>query len=329
MTKSKAPTLSIIIPYYKDDEILLLRALYSIAIQACVNFKDIEVIICIDNGGNKNVAKIIKANNFAFTTKILTRDGEPNGPGQNRQNGVDHASGKYLTFLDADDTFHDQTTLATILNKIIETKSKFDFLRFQSLQESADGTFLAPTIVNNAIWLHGKVLKAEFLKDHEIRFSKDVTVNEDLYYNAVLNSYEPSIFSSDQQIYIWRHNKKSLTRIKSVEEFNRKLFYEYIKARRLALEDGQQTFRNHFQQILEVCVFCWLQINWEDWRKDNAEGVKKAEAEFKKFIKAHKDEFFANQAQLSGCFSVNYPVHKDKIQFRKSFLDWIDEMLAE
>lgn len=87
------PLISIIIPYYNNEDTIL-ECLNSIDQQL---YKNIEVII-IDDGSQ-----------FDFDQSILSKKHtyiktENNGPGKARNLGIKEASGKYCFFLDADDT---------------------------------------------------------------------------------------------------------------------------------------------------------------------------------------------------------------------------------
>ena len=88
---------SIIIPVYNPGE-LLRRSLDS-AVNQTLN--DIE-IICIDDGSKDGSADILKEyaeKDSRFV--ILTQ--ENSGAGQARNNGLQHANGEYIVFLDSDD----------------------------------------------------------------------------------------------------------------------------------------------------------------------------------------------------------------------------------
>ncbi|MCL2085535.1 hypothetical protein FWH09_01220 [Candidatus Saccharibacteria bacterium] len=68
-----SPKLSIVIPYFKDDEKLLFRALASIETQSSINFHNIEVLVCIDTKGNTKVKRLIDKNHFSFKIDFFER----------------------------------------------------------------------------------------------------------------------------------------------------------------------------------------------------------------------------------------------------------------
>lgn len=103
------PLVSIIIPVY-NAEGTLRRCLDSLVAQT---YKNIEILLV--NDGSDDASEIIckeycfKYGNF----KLLSQ--ENNGPATARNNGIDHANGKYVYFVDADDY---------VEPKIIETMVK-------------------------------------------------------------------------------------------------------------------------------------------------------------------------------------------------------------
>src|SRR6266581_3723377 len=91
------PQISVVVPFY-DNEDLLGDCLQSIAAQT---FTDLEVIM-VDDGsadGSAAIAQRMAAADPRFRL-IRVRNG---GPGYARNRGIEHASGEFLAFVDADD----------------------------------------------------------------------------------------------------------------------------------------------------------------------------------------------------------------------------------
>ena len=102
-------SISIIIPVYNIEKYLK-ECLDSLNNQT---FKDFEVI-CVNDGSKDNSLKIL--NEYAQKDsrfKIISQENE--GSGSARNNGLSHAKGKYVQFLDGDDYF-EPTMLETLYN---------------------------------------------------------------------------------------------------------------------------------------------------------------------------------------------------------------------
>ena len=93
-----SPLFSVVIPVYNRPEALL-RAVHS-CLQQSLN--DLEVIV-VDDGSDEPVAARI---NSLGDSRVSCIRVEPNNGVSNARNvGMDHASGRYVAFLDSDDEF--------------------------------------------------------------------------------------------------------------------------------------------------------------------------------------------------------------------------------
>ena len=89
---------SVIVPCFNSEKTIL-RALKSIETQT---FKDYEVVV-VDDGSIDLTAKIVKefCDKSNLNYKYIFQENE--GPSVARNNAVNHASGDFLAFLDADE----------------------------------------------------------------------------------------------------------------------------------------------------------------------------------------------------------------------------------
>ncbi|UKI22681.1 MAG: glycosyltransferase [Anaerotruncus sp.] len=92
--------------------------------------KDIE-IICVDDGSTDSSCKI--AEEFAAAdSRFVVIKQQNGGAGAARNNGLRHAKGKYLSFLDSDD-FFEPDMLEKAYEKAEETKADFVVFRLGSV----------------------------------------------------------------------------------------------------------------------------------------------------------------------------------------------------
>jgi glycosyltransferase involved in cell wall biosynthesis len=114
---------SVIIPTYNRPKFLE-RAIKSVLEQS---YKDIEVIIVDDNANNLEIQKESKAiiENFTEYPNVKYIQNKINlGGAEARNTGVRHALGKYISFLDDDDTY-ERNKISEQL-KTLENKKSFD-----------------------------------------------------------------------------------------------------------------------------------------------------------------------------------------------------------
>lgn len=94
------PLVSIIVPVH-NSELYLKQCLNSILNQTIDDYE----LILVDDGSKDNSLKIINGYKEMYPNKIIVIHQKASGAGEARNNGMKYAHGKYLLFLDSDDTF--------------------------------------------------------------------------------------------------------------------------------------------------------------------------------------------------------------------------------
>ena len=92
---------SIIIPYYKKKN-LILDSINSVVSQT---YKDIEILIVYDDESHDDLKFLEKIKNKDERIKLIINK-KKMGAGISRNIGISYSTGKYVAFLDADDTWH-------------------------------------------------------------------------------------------------------------------------------------------------------------------------------------------------------------------------------
>ena len=110
--------ISVIIPAYNAEN----------TIEKCINSikaDDVEIIVVIDGATDKTeeVCKMINNKNL----KIIKQENK--GAYEARKNGIQNAKGKYIMFLDSDDTYTKNTIVR--IKEIILKNPKLDLIRFR------------------------------------------------------------------------------------------------------------------------------------------------------------------------------------------------------
>lgn len=93
------PKLSIIVPTFKRPT-LLKKAVKSIQEQ---DFKDLEIIISDDNSDDETAEFVKKMQKEDERIRYFLNGKYKQGPNGNKNNGLDHTNGEFISFLDDDD----------------------------------------------------------------------------------------------------------------------------------------------------------------------------------------------------------------------------------
>lgn len=202
--------LTIVIPRFRETEREIFPLLSSISNQTGIDMRTLEVIIVTDGGGGSPLDENFLAL-FGFETKQLRLE-RNSGCGVARQAAIDIARGEYILCCDADDVLYSVTSLYSLLS---EAKAVVpDLLISDFLEEvpGPDGRMSYLTHTPSGAWMHGKLLRREFLLEHNIRFHDNLDIHEDSYYLCLASSLAKNMRYLAVPTYVWKYNPESITR---------------------------------------------------------------------------------------------------------------------
>ena len=117
--------ISVIIPIYNSEKYLI-ECLNSVINQT---LKNIE-IICIDDGSTDNSSNILQIYN-KFDRRFILLKQKNRGAGISRNKGIKISKGKFISFLDSDDMYYDDSALEFLYNK--KNKILYNYLEIYLL----------------------------------------------------------------------------------------------------------------------------------------------------------------------------------------------------
>ena len=261
------PKISVILPVFNSEKFLL-YALESIQKQS---FKNYEVI-CVNDAstdGSLNILKNYANNDNRF--KII--DCKKNlGAGGARNVALDKSQGRYITFLDSDDTL-DQYCLEKLYLKADETDADIIIYKtsiidkINNTKKVAKKSLREDLLPNKEVFkasdckkyifnisyggLGGKCLKKDFIKNHNIRFQKS-SRSEDFvfYYHALIlakkiTTIKESLYNNDITI-----NTESLESTKNEDPT---IFFKMIKLSKKIIEE-LSNYTIYKQSFINSCI---------------------------------------------------------------------------
>ncbi len=208
---------SVIVPVY-NSEAVVERCINSVVAQT---LKDIE-IICVDDGSEDNSAAILKK--LSFSDRRITFLAQTNQyAGVARNNGLKHSSGKYVTFLDADDVYCSDDVLEVLLDKAEAANADMVKGSFKYLEYSSGKTYTDCFSLNKSVsWLIRKdpdfrrsperfihasdvpwngLYRREFLLENCIEFNRLICVNDHSFYIHCLLKAKRIVFVSKPTVF--------------------------------------------------------------------------------------------------------------------------------
>ena len=264
---------SVIIPVYNAEEYLE-QCVGSVMNQT---LQDIE-ILCVDDGSPDNSLEVLK--------RLQAKDdririiSQPNGgAGAARNNGLRHATGEYLSFLDADDFFE-----PNMLEEAVAAADQYraDFVVFNSDQYHMDKEkfvevpwvlrtadippympFSYRQLTDNVFktfvgWAWDKLYRRSFVMEHDIWYQEQRTTNDMLFvFTALVTAKRIAIVNK-----VLAHQRRgggaslSVTREKSWH-----CFYDALTALRRRLESEDIFWELEKDYINYALHFCLWNLN--------------------------------------------------------------------
>lgn len=217
---------SIVIPIYNHAKTL------KRAILSCINqtYKNIEIIL-INDGSTDETGKICE-NAVRKEPRVKYYVKGNGGVSDARNFGIEHASGDYISFLDADDSLR-KDAIENMLKEIedidflpdlivggyVKRDGKTGKTIEKCLIEHKLITVDIPKVLLNDKQLLvyksacAKLYKFSIIKEKGIRFEEDVTFGEDAFFNLKFLEYTQSIVQINKYMYNY-YEKNTLEKVK-------------------------------------------------------------------------------------------------------------------
>lgn len=213
-------SLSIIIPVYNGSEFIekLVSSIMSLT------FKDYEVIIINDGSSDDTYEKLVSFVGKNDKFRIINQINK--GVASSRNLGIELAIGKWLFFLDADDTishnyfnfisdyehYYIKGSAVVVINGVYDdygkVKSKWHPYCFE--KKNVDNI---PYVLNTKImkYVWGKLYSREFVIRNNIKFEK-YNIAEDFLFNVKLCLMQPTLININAGYYYYYQNTNAVTK---------------------------------------------------------------------------------------------------------------------
>ncbi len=222
-----SPKVSIIIPVYRVEDYIV-RCLSSLVNQ---KYDNIEIVLVDDCGGDNSIEKAeeyLKSQNTEY--KLSVNDGNK-GPSYSRNQGLKIATGKYVFFLDSDDSM-DKYCISQLVevseNAVYNVELAFcDFIRFKNVDEiqSCDDDIQVEKksynyradFIRTHGFMCGTLFKRDIIAQNNLQMPTDINYMEDniWYYNYLKYVDIKRVAFVKSAKYHYFENQGSLSRPKS------------------------------------------------------------------------------------------------------------------
>ena len=237
--------ISIISTFYNAEQYLD-QSIQSVLKQTCQNI-NIEYILIndcsTDNSLDVAKEKIKDFEKENFSVSILTTENNL-GCGGARKFGIEHATGDYFMFLDADDYYISPTFVSRAYKDI--TFNNADIVEYGVLYNELNGNSIYMTVKEKIVINNGEEGVYNIFKDNKIKFNDWSKI----YTRAIVESYPYSdtrTYEDIRTIPIWVKNANKIVIMPNVEINYRASFNSIIR------EDGLKTRIGTITAMTEMC----------------------------------------------------------------------------
>lgn len=210
---------SIIIPYHAEGQWLITRALMSINNQVGINKEQIEVIVVGDGGLRlrlQDLHRMMPDLPFEYLYS-----GQTGGTGVARQRGVEVASGKFITFLDAEDELYSDVVLREFMDVCGEHEIIVGRIEEQMMQDNGPLYLVERDFEEHNVG--GKWFNRDFLQHYELNWRDDLQVYDDMYFLGMAFKLAEDVYQLDEPVYAWLWREKTKIRKQNSDAVLRRL----------------------------------------------------------------------------------------------------------
>ena len=270
-------TITVITPFHNTDPELFSNAVSSMEKQR-LSPDRIEWIIVVHNSDDDYLDFVReKTKQLPFVTIYELRN-DKNTASSPRNFALEHVNGTYITFLDSDDMLTPEC-LSTIVDGMDETGADLGKYRGERRQEDEGiSSFLDNRVrfsqtkrllcfkngdqeMNKLLTMANmmmscQVIRADFLKEHQIRFREDIRYEEDVVFNLECLKFSSMIAVFPQMIgyiYYMHHGSTMQSTVISEERLLR-ICHDLSKQLDIGIDSGfdmRYLFMGHMKMIAE------------------------------------------------------------------------------
>ena len=254
--------LTVIVPIYNSEKYLK-RCVESIQEQT---YSDLEILL-IDDGSTDNSLQI--CNELAeHDNRLVVIHQENKGVSAARNNGLNSATGEYITFVDSDDSI-EEDMYELLMSELIKYNADMAHCGYKRIEndtvKDVNGTheiyiqtnaetinnMLSGKLYNCGLW--NKVFKREVLND--LKFDEDIKINEDVLfcYNALQQAHK-CVFIDETKYLYYVHDKSACNTTDSLRKLTDSIRASEIMLRNCKYDENKIVLE-------ERLFYCYLRLN--------------------------------------------------------------------
>ena len=304
-----------------------------LALQRDISFDDVSVILVNDGEENELPAECFDGYPYEVHQMSIPHGGVSKA----RNAGLDASNADWVMFCDFDDMFQSAFGLYLIFCGMAE--DKWDLLRCAFTEETKDddGVIHLVSHEDDTVFVHGKVMRRQFLLDNELRFHDKLTIHEDGYFNVMVYSLAKERMTKiNTSVYLWAWNDQSIVRKDRAEDYVLDT-YDHLMKQRIALTDEfirRQMPEETLLTVIKTVCDSYYDFQQHNWRLPrNKARMERAERWFCAYLKRFA-KFYAtaNVKQISEVAAISRArclMQKTMLMESETLKEWLEHIMND
>ena len=275
-----------IVTHYREQWFVGKKLFDSIAMQRIIDFGNVGVILVNDGEENELPSECFEGYPYEIHQLSIPHGGVSKA----RNAGLDASTADYVMFCDFDDCFQNVYSLYLVFCGMAE--NKYDLMRATFTEEvlDDDGVMHLVAHEDDAVFIHGKIMRRQFLIDQNIRFNEKLTIHEDGYFNVLTYA----MAAKDRQtkigssIYTWAWNPMSVVRKDNSADYILDT-YSHLMRQRMALTQAfldRKSEEHLMNTVIKTVMDAYYDFQKHAWRlPKNKAKYERAERWFCAYLK--------------------------------------------
>ena len=326
-------SLDIIITHYKEPWNVGLKLFNSIAMQRDIRFDDVGVILVNDGEDNELPAECFEGYPYEIHQTSIPHGGVSRA----RNAGLDTADADWVMFCDFDDMFSSVFSLHLIFAAIAEDKGNLIRATFTEETQDDDGNIHLVSHNDDAVFVHGKVMRRSWLKEQGIRFHDKLTIHEDGFFNVLVYTLGRETEQKIQTpIYLWAWNGNSVVRKDRSKDYILDT-YSHLMRQRMALTEEfirRQRPDDVLRTVVKTVIDSYYDFQKHFWRlQKNKSRVERAERWFCAYLKRYA-AYYAKAditmiADYAGISRPRIVSSREMLMESETLKDWLEHIMND
>ena len=317
--------LQFLVPQYEEDERIVKPLLDSIAIQQNVDLEHDVGVIIVNDGSNVILSQDFLGQYPFHIQYILAPHG---GVSAARNVAMDAATAEYVCWSDCDDILYNACGLWIVFREMKD--EGFDGMVSLFVEETRHPVTKEVVYINrenDSTFVHGKVWRLQYLREHGLRWNESLTIHEDSYFNLLARNMSDKIKYCTSPWYLWKWRDNSVCR--HDPKYMLKTYRDFIKSNDALIDELLRRGKKEVAE--EMCAFMLMDsyytMNKPEWiDQENSEYRDATERAFASWWKKHKElwDGMDDRKKMEISSGVRGRVVREGMQMeRMTMSDWL------